>query len=307
MAITLNGTTGIARPLGSAGSPSDVNTSDSTTGLYFPASNTVGISTGGTNALYIDASQNVGIGTTSPSYKLVSAVTRGSTAVALYNTSAGTYDGWLASTSDNGLAINARGQTAGNATGNTLYLQTGDTTRAVIDSSGRLMIGTTSPQGSSTGYNHLQILYTDTNTNRILGLQNSGSTNTNTFVAFYNSSGGQAGSIAQTGSTSINYGSGSDYRLKENVQKLLDATDRICKLNPVKFNWIEDKTESEGFLAHELQEVVPYAVFGNKDAVNANGNPEYQMVDYSKITPLLVAAIQELSAKVTALEAKLGA
>jgi hypothetical protein len=94
-------------------------------------------------------STGLGIGTSSPSYKLVSAVARGAVGFALYNTSAGTHDGWISSTSDNGLAINARGQTAGNATGNTLYLQTGDTTRATLDSSGNLGLGVTPSAWSS--------------------------------------------------------------------------------------------------------------------------------------------------------------
>ena len=66
MTITLNGTTGIQTPLGSAGSPVDSNTTTPTTGIYYPSATTWGVSTAGTNALYIDASQNVGIGTTSP-------------------------------------------------------------------------------------------------------------------------------------------------------------------------------------------------------------------------------------------------
>jgi len=100
-------------------------------------------------------STGLGIGTT-PSYKLVSGVARGSVGWALYNTNAGTYDGWISSTSDNGLAINARGQTAGNGTGNTLYLQTGDTTRATLDASGNLGLGVT-PSAWRSGARALQL------------------------------------------------------------------------------------------------------------------------------------------------------
>ena len=137
------------------------------------------LQTAGTAAVTIDASQNVGIGTTSPSYKVVSAVARGSTAFALYNTNAGSYDGWLASTSDNGLAINARGQTAGNASGNTLYLQTGDTTRAVIDSSGNVGIGTSSPASYSIGTGYQNLVMNGTNGSGITFL-GAGTTNLGT-------------------------------------------------------------------------------------------------------------------------------
>ena len=74
-----------------------------------------------------------------------SGVPRGSIGFALYNTNAGTYDGWISSTSDNGMAINARGKTAGNISGDTLYLQTGDTNRLTIDLNGNVGIGTTNP------------------------------------------------------------------------------------------------------------------------------------------------------------------
>ena len=69
MAVTINGTTGVAVPLGSAAAPAETNTTSGTTGIYYPTSTTFGLSTNGTNAVYIDASQNVGIGTTSPAQK----------------------------------------------------------------------------------------------------------------------------------------------------------------------------------------------------------------------------------------------
>tara|TARA_R110000803_G_scaffold198256_1_gene261951 strand:+ start:249 stop:527 length:279 start_codon:yes stop_codon:yes gene_type:complete len=88
------------------------------------------------------------------------------------------------------------------------------------------------------------------------------------------------------------------------------ASARVQALNPVNFEWIADNTRVDGFLAHEAQAVVPEAVHGTKDAVDADGNPKYQGIDQSKIVPLLTAALQEalteiadLKARVTALEA----
>jgi hypothetical protein len=81
------------------------------------------------------------------------------------------------------------------------------------------------------------------------------------------------------------------------------ATDRLKQLKPSRFNFIADAdTTVDGFLAHEVQDVVPEAITGAKDAVDADGNPDYQGIDQSKLVPLLVATIQELEARLTALE-----
>ena len=101
------------------------------------------------------------------------------------------------------------------------------------------------------------------------------------------------------------YTSVSDYRLKENVTLLENGLDRLMQLKPSKFNWIETGNESEGFIAHELQEYFPDAVTGEKDDVySSTGNIKPQSVDYGRITPLLVKAIQELTARVKELENK---
>jgi hypothetical protein len=104
-------------------------------------------------------------------------------------------------------------------------------------------------------------------------------------------------------STATQYNTSSDYRLKENVVELSGATDRLKQLEPKRFNFIDDAdTTVDGFLAHEVQSVVPEAISGEKDAVDADGNPEYQGIDHSKLVPLLVATIKELEARITALE-----
>ena len=111
------------------------------------------------------------------------------------------------------------------------------------------------------------------------------------------------GTIVTT-TTSTAYNTSSDYRLKENVVPLNNAVTRIDNLNPVRFNFTSDPTKTvDGFLAHEVTPVVPEAITGEKDAVDNEGNPVYQGIDQSKLVPLLVAAVQELSARVAALEA----
>jgi len=128
-----------------------------------------------------------------------------------------------------------------------------------------------------------------------------GSTKTN--VLFLRS-GSTVGSITD-GPSSVSYNTSSDYRLKEDWQPMTGATERIKALNPVNFAWKVDGSRVDGFLAHEAQEVVPEAVTGTKDAVDADGNPEYQGIDQSKLVPLLTAALQEAIAKIETLEQRI--
>ena len=115
-------------------------------------------------------------------------------------------------------------------------------------------------------------------------------------------SGTLVGTISVSASATA-YNTSSDYRLKENVQPMQDALDKIAQLNPVTYNWKSDGSDGQGFIAHELQAVIPDCVTGEKDAVNDEGNPQYQGVDTSFLVATLVKAVQELTARITALEA----
>jgi hypothetical protein len=114
--------------------------------------------------------------------------------------------------------------------------------------------------------------------------------------------GSSVGSITVT-TTATAYNTSSDYRLKQDIQPMLNACDRVKALNPINFAWIADGTRVDGFLAHEAQAVVPEAVVGKKDAVDADQNPIYQGIDQSKLVPLLTKALQEALARIEALEA----
>lgn len=106
------------------------------------------------------------------------------------------------------------------------------------------------------------------------------------------------------------YANGSDHRLKENVVPLNNSIDRVKQLRPVSFNFISAPDKSvpmEGFIAHEAQQVIPSAVSGSKDAMMQDGTPHYQSMDYAKVTPLLVSALQEAVEKIEALEARIAA
>ena len=97
----------------------------------------------------------------------------------------------------------------------------------------------------------------------------------------------------------------SDYRLKENEAPLTEASSRIKKLKPIRFNYISSENTVDGFLAHEVAEVIPEAVTGKKDAVREDGSDELQGLDLSKIVPLLTAALQESITKIEQLEQRI--
>ena len=116
---------------------------------------------------------------------------------------------------------------------------------------------------------------------------------------------GSNGQVLKSDGTDIAWGTdatSSDYRLKRNVRPMQDGIERIKQLKPVKFRWKGDVEESEGFLAHEIQEAGwDVGVHGQKDGT------EMQTVDYGRMTPLLVKALQEQQEKIEALEARLKA
>lgn len=114
-----------------------------------------------------------------------------------------------------------------------------------------------------------------------------------------------SGSVTLQTASSVLYNTSSDYRLKENVKPISGAIDKLSRLNPYSYNFISSPdTPMLGFLAHEVEEVFPSIVTGKKDAVDEKGNPEYQQMDYSMLTPILTAALQEALARIEALEAK---
>jgi hypothetical protein len=168
-----------------------------------------------------------------------------------------------------------------------------------LDASGNLLVGTTS-------------LGTTDSNSWLVYKQNFGinyfnhatGVVTGTAYAFFGYAGVQIGSITQNGTTGVLYNTTSDYRLKESVKPLNGGLARVNALKPSVYNWKSDGSTGEGFLAHELAEVVPAAVSGEKDAMNADGSIKSQGIDMSRIVPILVAAIQELTARVQTLEAR---
>jgi len=256
----------------------------------------------GAERMRVDASGNVGIGTASPSNggvlggKSLHISATGETAgVRVENTSA-TISGYLVTASgDNSHVLFGTG-----AKPLITYVNSAEAMR--IDSSGNLLVANTAPLGSE----KFNITF-DGSADWGCVLENSNSgTSANSCIRFYRN-GTNTGAITHTGTTTA-YNTTSDYRLKENITPVQGAADIVKAMRPCTYTFKADSTDwHDGFLAHELQELHPRAVVGEKDAVDEEGNPEYQGVDYSKLTPILTAALQEALNKIDALETRLTA
>ena len=270
----------------------------------------------------IDSSGNVGIGTTSPDVKLhVYNGDSGATTVG------GASDELiLENDTDCGLTIRSGkssdgvisfadsddhnvGQVYYSHGSNSMTFRTNDNTAVTIDSSQRVGIGLTNPDaklevtGSGSAYTFRGV-YSGTNGSSAAGAfqLTGGSTGPSLIDFIYSTT--FVGQIVTTG-TAVLYQSNSDYRLNENIVEMTGALDRVSQLKPSRFNFIADaNTTVDGFLAHELQEIVPQAVSGEKDAIRKDGTPKYQGVDHSQIVPLLVGAIKELKAEIELLKNK---
>jgi len=130
----------------------------------------------------------------------------------------------------------------------------------------------------------------------IMNDTNSSSSSLN--IQFFTRNSAEVGKIVTTNS-STSYSTSSDYRLKENVTYIFDATTRLKQLKPCRFNFKVDADKTvDGFIAHEVSSIVPEAISGEKDGA------EMQGIDQSKLVPLLVKTIQELEARITALESE---
>jgi hypothetical protein len=170
--------------------------------------------------------------------------------------------------------------------------------RMCINSSGHLLVGTTSLIASerlsvrNTGSTEAAAFWNATSGNATVVVRNDGASGTRNLTQ-YRVSTTDVGFVSSNGSTTT-YNTTSDYRLKEAVAPMTGALARVAALKPCTYTWKSTGEQSQGFIAHELQEVVPECVTGEKDAVDADGNPQYQGIDTSFLVATLTAAIQEL-------------
>jgi hypothetical protein len=250
-------------------------TSLATNTLTSAASTALTLQSAGTTAITVDTSQNVGIGTSSPAQRLEVASSTGGTIGLRY-------------VGNTGYA------TIGTNSNNEILFSIGNPPssgeKARIDSSGNVLVGTTSATGSSRF-----VVAADTTSTNVMTVSNTRSTASTDYSILFYRNGSIVGSV-QTTLSATSFVTSSDYRLKEDIQPMTGALAKVAQLNPVTYKWKLDGTEAQGFIAHELQAVVPDCVTGSKDELDAEGNPKYQGIDTSFLVATLTAAIQELKA-----------
>jgi hypothetical protein len=166
---------------------------------------------------------------------------------------------------------------------------------------GGVLVGASSALGSSKF-----VAEADTTTNNPMSVSNSRSTAATDYSILFYRNTSIVGSI-QTSLSATSYVTSSDYRLKDNIQPMTGALEKVALLKPVTYNWKLDGTQSQGFIAHELQAVVPDCVTGEKDEIDSEGNPKYQGIDTSFLVATLTAAIQEQQTLIEQLKARLDA
>jgi hypothetical protein len=173
--------------------------------------------------------------------------------------------------------------------------------RMRVDGEGNVLVGTTSSNPSSGG---LAFANTSFLGGAGWGIIASATSTASSYVGYFKNPNGAVGSIITSGSSTA-YNTASDYRLKADIQPMTDALAKVASLKPVTYKWKIDGSDGQGFIAHELAEVMPQAVTGIKDAVDAEGNPQYQGIDVSFLVATLTAAIQELKAELDSVKSEL--
>ena len=202
--------------------------------------------------------------------------------------------------------------------------------RMRIQSNGRALFSTTGTNSVINSSWKYQMRF-DGGSDAGLFMASEANANGTGFIQFNRSSSTSIGNIVRNGTNdSVNYNTTSDYRMKENVIDLSDATTKVKQLQPKRFSWISQESDTatqDGFIAHEVQSIVPEAITGTKDEVEVwkegeelpagvsvgdnklddEGNtiPKYQGIDQSKLVPLLTASLKEAIAKIEELETRI--
>jgi hypothetical protein len=256
---------------------------------YTAPSGTAGNAISFTQAMTLDASGNLLVGTTSPSFSAGSRgnITVGGSGSAVFALqTGGTPKGYV--------FHDGTEMTIANEANGFLRFYTNATERARIDSSGNLLVGTTSTNGA-------RIQAATSSASGCIATVATASSGTRYHAVWYENT-TERGSVTSNGG-GVAYNSVSDYRMKENVTPLSGALAKVLRLKPCTFAWKGSGAPGEGFIAHELAEEFPLAVIGEKDAVKTDGSIKPQGVDTSMLVAALTAAIQELKAEFDAYKA----
>jgi hypothetical protein len=259
-----------------------------------------------TERMRIDSSGNVGIGTNSPIRQLSVGTPNGGASSVINmgsgTSSLGTLEFGDGTTGDDRF----RGYVQYSHVDNSLRLGTDAVERMRIDSSGNLLVGANATSSFFDGLaNFAGRIHTKAASTNYFW--QTGTSGTRTYLTFITgSTPTQTGSITTDGTTTA-YVTTSDYRLKEDIAPMTGALAKVALLKPVTYKWNSNGSNGQGFIAHELAEVCPDAVIGEKDAVDAEGNLQYQGIDTSFLVATLTAAIQEQQALITTLTARITA
>jgi hypothetical protein len=241
----------------------------------------------GSNALVVDSSGDALIGTTSKTHSAKLTVNKTSGV----NT---TIIAWTDSANNTGKLSIRSGSVVGIGADGNLAFSTGESgsdtfnERMRIDSNGTVFFG-----GGYAPDTNTKITFYATPTVAGLATQNTSLGSVNKVATFRANNTTEIGHITCSNS-STSFSTTSDYRLKENITEITDGINRVKQLNPSRFNFITDPDRIvDGFIAHEVQDIVPEAITGEKDAVNEDESINPQGIDQSKLVPLLTAALQE--------------
>ena len=308
MSLILSGSDGLSDVDGTAATPA-IRGTDTNTGIFFPAADTIAFSEGGAESMRIDSAGNLGIGRTPAAGVRLDVENSGDVYAAFRKTSGVTLQLYGSST-DSWIY---------NVTNHPLILGTNNTERMRIAANGNVFVGATT--NGVTDYTIGRSIVQNNNYANAVAyaINSTESAGTQYYLAF-GRAGSTCGAISSNSTNSTTYATSSDYRLKENIEPMTGALDKVTALKPVTYKWKSDGSESQGFIAHELAEVFPDAVVGEKDGVqivddlDADGKvigtkevPRYQGIDTSFLVATLTAAIQELKATVDAQATRIAA
>ena len=258
-------------------------------------SSTIQFEIDGSEYMRINTAGNVGIGTTSPARPLHINGTEG---VARFTSTASGNNGFEVGIGTSSQAFLWQSENS--------YVQfaTNNTERMRVTSGGDVLMGGFAANGAisatlngfgftSSGTGTAVCNFSDVNEMFVFNQRDGSGT---TQIDFRNGN-VERGKIQWT-TSGTTYNTTSDYRVKENL-KDFNGLDKVSKIKVYDFDWIESKKQDYGVMAHELQEILPLAVTGEKDGKKLQG------VDYSKIVPILIKSIQELKAEIETLKTQI--
>jgi trimeric autotransporter adhesin len=302
MSLILDGTNGLSDVDGSASTPA-IRGTDTNTGIFFPAADTIAFAEGGAEVARFDSSGNLGIGTSSPSNKLQVSGSAGSTVARFTDGANGTFLFQFASSESRIQDGGANNLWAYDNSGQNSKFYTNNTERMRIASDGNLLVGKVSGNITTVG--------AEIRANGLIGSTLTGSTSATSTLEVYSTGAGAyrffVGMNGTVYATSTTISSLSDQRYKENIVDLDVGLDAVMALKPRKFDWKEGKGKDikgdRGFVAQEFETVFPDLVDEWKDP-SPDGEEPYKSVR-ADLIPILVKAIQEQQAIITDLKARL--